>query len=586
MARESVAPERVIRRDARAAAVRRVPTALAVTGVLGAVLTGLIVLPVGTLVLGSFLAEAPRALHITLAGAGLHNYADVLRDPGFGSLLRTTVAGATGGTLGALLLGGGLAWLVVRTDVPGRRWLDAAAVMPMFVSPLLGAFAWAVLASPHAGILNIGARSLGLPAVANAYSLGGIVFVFAMYYAPYAFIFLSASLRNMDPALEEASLVCGAGQVTTVLRVTAPMMLPALLSVALLILVLLLQLFSIPAVLGEPGQVGFVSVRIWELLGFSPPHVNQASALGVMLLAITMALVTLQYRLLGRRSFVTVAGKGFRPRRIALGRLRPFWSALGFVYIAVAVGLPYAALALVALRRNLFFRDLGTMLDARMFSGGAFRDAFRDPVTIHAMLNTLACGLGTVAIGGTLYFAVAYAVHRTRLPGRRVLDYLAMLPVSIPGIIIGLGYLWTWITLPVGLYGTLGIIVLAYISQFAPQGVRAISASLVQIHPELEECSRVCGAGLPVTLRRVVLPLARHGVLAGLVLLFVLSVRELATALFLYTTNSAVLSVVMFDLWVRSSTGLVAALALIQSAALVVLVVAGRRLGGTELPAA
>jgi iron(III) transport system permease protein len=183
-----------------------------------------------------------------------------------------------------------------------------------------------------------------------------------------------------------------------------------------------------------------------------------------------------------------------------------------------------------------------------------------------------------VLVGCVLYFTIGYIVHRTRLRGRRILDILAILPIAIPGIIIGLGYLWSWITLPIGLYGTLWIIILAYVSQFAPQGVRAISTSLVQIHPELEESSRLSGAGFLYTLRRVVVPLAWPGILAAMILLLVLSFRELATALFLYTSNTQVFSLTMFDFWLRGSTGLVAVMALLQSVILLVLVIAGQRL--------
>ena len=217
-------------------------------------------------------------------------------------------------------------------------------------------------------------------------------------------------------------------------------------------------------------------------------------------------------------------------------------------------------------------------LNPAQFSLRQFEIALGDPVVETSLKNSLMVSLGTVLVGSVLYFAIGYIVHRTRLRGRRLLDILAILPIAIPGIIIGLGYLWSWITLPVGLYGTLWIIILAYVSQFAPQGVRAISTSLVQIHGELEESSRLCGAGFLYTLRRVVVPLAWPGVVAAMILLLVLSFRELATALFLYTSNTQVFSLTMFDFWLRGSTGLVAVMALLQSVTLLTLVLVGQRL--------
>ncbi|MFI5023328.1 MAG: ABC transporter permease [Alphaproteobacteria bacterium] len=547
-----------------------------VVGALLALLSLLILLPLLTLALGSFLSEPPRALHVDWSGLTFGNYLAVLAEPGFLALLGTTVGAALLGTAGSIAIGAGLAWLAMRTDVPGRPLIEAVSIMPMFVPPLVGAFAWDILASPRSGILNIALRALHVPGVVNIYSFGGIGFVFAIYYAPYVYLFVGAALRNMDPVLEEAAALCGAGRLRTVTQITVPLVAPALLSSALLVFVLLIQLFAIPAVLGAAGNLHFISVHIWELIGFAPPKVNQASALGMLMLLLTVALVALQHRLLAGRSFVTVAGKGLKPKLVELGPLRWPLAALGFVYLLFVVLLPYAALILIALRRSLFFSTLAAVFDPAQLSFHQFAIAFGDEVVRQSLENSLLVSLSTVAMGGALYFAIAYIVHRTRLPGRRLLDLIAVLPVAIPGLIIGLGYLWSWISLPIGIYGTLWIIIFAYVSQFSPQGVRAIASSLVQIHPELEEGSRLCGAGFAYTLRRVVIPLAWPGILAAMILLLVLSFRELATALFLYTSNTQVFSLTMFDFWLRGSTSLVAVLALTQSVILLALVALGQ----------
>ncbi len=549
-----------------------------------ALLAVLIVLPVGVLVLGSVLSDPPRALQVDWSGLTLRNYADVVQAARFAPVVAATLGAAFVGTLGATVLGAGLAWLAVRTDVPGRRVLDAVAVMPLFVPPLIGAFAWDILASPRAGIINIVLRSWGVPLGVNIYSFGGIGFAYAIYYAPYVYLFTAAALRNMDATLEEAAAMSGAGRAKVLWQVTLPLVAPAILSSSLLVFVLLVELFAIPAVLGEPGGLHFVSVRIWDLIGFTPPEVNQAAALGVMMLVMTVALVLVQHRVSRGRSFVTVAGKGQRVRPIALGAARWPLAALGYLYLLLVVILPLVALLFIALRRNIFFSNVTQLLDMSQLSLAQLGTAFEDPVVIDTLWNSLSVSALTMVVGTVLYFGVSYIVHRTELPGRRALDVLTVLPVAIPGIIIGLGYLWSWISLPVGLYGTLWIMILAYVSQFAPQATRAIGGSLLQIHKELEESSRLSGAGVLTTLRLIVVPLARPGIASAMILLFVLSFRELATALFLYTSGTQLFSLAMFDFWQRGSTGLVAAMALVQCAILLVFVLLGQWLRGDRAP--
>lgn len=543
----------------------------------------LIVLPVGVLVLGSFLSEAPRALHVDWSGLTLGNYRTVLLDTAFGPLLGSTMGAALAGTMGAAGIGAGLAWLAIRTDVPGRRALDVVAVMPLFVPPLIGAFAWDILASPRSGILNIVLRSTGAPFTLNIYSFAGIGFAYAIYYAPYVYLFVSAALRNMDATLEEAAAMSGAGRLLVLWHITLPLVAPALLASSLLVFVLLVELFAIPAVLGEPGNLHFIAVRIWDLIGFTPPKVNEASALGVLMLLMTVALVLIQHKVSSRRAVVTVSGKGQRVRPVTLGAARWPLAALGFGYLLLVVVLPTVALLFIALRRNIFFSSIGAILDTSQLSFEQFGVAFGDPVVVGTLWNSLTVSTATMLLGGGLYFIVSYIVHRTRLPGRRALDIVTVLPVAIPGIIIGLGYLWSWISVPVGLYGTLWIIILAYVSQFAPQATRAIAGSLVQIHPELEESSRLCGAGFLTTLRLIVAPLARPGIVSAMILLFVLSFRELATALFLYTTGTQLFSLAMFDFWQRGSTGLVAAMALVQCCILLVFVLLGQVFQGDRV---
>jgi iron(III) transport system permease protein len=554
---------------------RHAPGALTL-GVLYVLVAILIVLPIGTLLLGSFLSSPPRALHVDWSGLTLRNYADVFLDRTFPALLGLSLGAALTGAFGALVIGTSLAWLAVRTDIPGRRLLEAAAVAPLFVSPLIGAFAWEILGSPHSGIVNIVARSIHLPGLINTYTFGGICFVFAIYYAPYVFLFASAALRNMDPVLEEAVAMCGASRFRAAIDVTFPLIAPALMSAALLVFVLLVELFSIPAVLGPGARLNFLAVEIWNLIGDAPPKIGDASALGVVLLVITATLVVIQRRVIGSRSFVTVAGKGLRASPIPLRKLRIPCAVAGFAYVAIGVVLPYLTLIFIALRKSLYFSSVAEIADPHRFNPAQVLRILGDTVVQNALRNSLLVGAGTMVFGCAFCFALAYVINRTRLPGRTLLDALATLPIAVPGLIIGLGFLWAWISLPIGIYGTLWIIIFAYVAQFTPQGMRAIAAALIQIHPELEEGSRISGAGVLTTLRHVVLPLAWPGIFSALVLLFVLSFRELATALFIYTSNTTIFSVAMFDLWSRGSTSTVAVMALVQAVILLGFVAAGQ----------
>jgi len=250
------------------------------------------------------------------------------------------------------------------------------------------------------------------------------------------------------------------------------------------------------------------------------------------------------------------------------------------IYFLLVVALPYLALIIVSFRNNIFFFSLAGLFDPSQFSLTQVETTLSDPVVALSLKNSLIVAISTVIIGTSLYFSIAYVVTKTRLRGRRALDFVAMLPLALPGMVIGLGYLWTWISVPIGVYGTIWVIVIAYISQFSPQAVRSISASLVQIHPELEESARVCGGGFLYTLRRVVAPLASPGVRSAAILLIIFSFREISTAIFLYTSDTQVFSVTMFDYWVQQTTGSVAVMTLLQSVVLLAVILIGERIGG------
>jgi iron(III) transport system permease protein len=462
--------------------------------------------------------------------------------------------------------------VVVRTNTPWKGLIAAASMLPLFVPPLVAGVAWAILASPRTGILNTLLASMGSSWRVNVYSMTGMVVVFGMYYAPYVYMFTSSALRNMDPALEEAAEISGASALRTLLTVTFPLIAPAIVSGMLLSFVVMLGIYGIPAVLGTPGNIPVLTTYIFKLTAWSPPLYSTAAAVAIILMVVTGLLVWLQQKVLSGRSYTTVAGKAFRPRSLNLGPWRFFTLGLAILYLIVVVVLPTLALIVAAFRKFLFIRDLPGLFDGRQYGLQHFDRLFSNPLALRSIYNTMEVGLVTALVGGVLAFAIGYTIHRTSLPGRKTLDVISTLPVAVPGLVVGVAYLWAWIGLPGGLYGTIWILALAFIARFLPDTIKALSTSMLQIHRELEEASWICGRGLLGTIRSIVLPLARPGVIAAMTLLFILAIRELGSSLFLYTSQTMVMAVLLLDYYEGGNLGITAAFSLVQTVLLGVLI--------------
>jgi iron(III) transport system permease protein len=334
----------------------------------------------------------------------------------------------------------------------------------------------------------------------------------------------------------------------------------------------MLGIYGIPAVLGAPTNISVLTTYIFKLTNWSPPLYNTAAAVAIILMMVTGLLVFAQQKVLSGRSYTTVAGKAFRPRKLDLGPWRWFTLGLGIIYLLVVVILPSLALIVAAFRKFMFIRDAASLFDMRQYSLMHFYSIFDNPLTLNSIYNAVEVGIITAAVGGTLAFAIGYTIHRTHVAGRRGIDLVSTLPVAIPGLVIGVAYLWAWIGIPGGLYGTIWILALAFIARFMPDTVKALSTSFLQIHRELEEAAWVCGKGMLGTIRTIVLPLARPGVIASMTLLFVLAIRELGSSLFLYTSNTMVMSVLLLDYYEGGNLGKTAAFSLVQTVLLGVLI--------------
>jgi iron(III) transport system permease protein len=500
------------------------------------------------------------------------NFLKVLGNPNVRDALANSLIACGGGTALALVIGLTFSWIVVRTNTPCKRFIAAASMIPLFVPPLVAGVAWVILGSPKTGLINTVFKWLELDLRVDFYTMPGLIFVFGIYYAPYVYMFTASALRNMDPNLEEASEIAGASPVATLFTVTFPLIMPAIISGTLLSFIVMLGIYGIPAVLGAPANLNVLTTYIFKLTNWNPPLYNTAAAVAIILAVVTGLLVALQQKVMSGKSYATVAGKAFRPRNLDLGPWRWVTLGLAVTYLFVVVVLPTLALIVAAFRKFLFIRDVASLFDARQYSLMHFNAIFDNPLTMRSIWNTLEVGVITALIGGVLAFALGYTIYRTNVPGRRSIDVLSTLPVAIPGLVIGVAYLWAWIGLPGGLYGTIWILALAFVARFMPDTVKSLSTSFMQIHRELEEAAFICGRTLLSTIRTIVLPLASPGVIASMTLLFVLAIRELGSSLFLYTSDTMVMAVLLLDYYEGGNVGKTAAFSLVQTALLAVLI--------------
>ncbi len=537
-----------------------------------AILAFLVIYPMLLLLVGALTDVNPVVEGIQLSHVSVGNFLAVLGNPNVAEALFNTLIACGGGTLIAVVIGLAFSWIVVRTNTPFKGFIAAASILPLFAPPLVAGVAWSILGSPKTGLINTMFKWIGLDWRVDFYSLWGLIFVFGIYYAPYVYMFTASALRNMDPSLEEAAEISGASAFSTLFSVTFPLIMPAIVSGMLLSFVVMLGIYGIPAVLGAPINLNVLTTYIFKLTNWSPPLYNTAAAVAVILMVVTGALVYLQQRVLSGRSYTTVAGKAYRPRSLDLGRWRWFTFALAFVYLFVVVVLPTLALIVAAFRKFMFIRDVASLFDMGQYSLMHFESIFDNPLTLRSIYNAVEVGVITAVVGGALAFAIGYTIHRTNVVGRRSIDLVSTLPVAIPGLVVGVAYLWAWIGIPGGLYGTIWILALAFIARFMPDTVKALSTSFLQIHRELEEAAWVCGKGVLGTIRTIVLPLASPGVLAAMTLLFVLAIRELGSSLFLYTSKTMVMSVLLLDYYEGGNLGKTAAFSLVQTVLLGVLI--------------
>ena len=513
------------------------------------------------LVLGPFLATAIRSLLFWDAGGGhlsLQNFNALFQDPRFYQAVGNTLLAGAGATVLSCLLGFALAWIVSRTDLPGRQWFEILNLVPFFLSPYVGAVAWIYLAAPNSGMLQtwLGALGISLDFI-RIYSIGGVIWVLALFYTPYVYLFVIAPMRQMDAALEDAARVHGASFWYTLRHVTVPLLMPSLLSGALVVFVTSAGLFDVPLALAATRGIRTMPTEIFQSVQY-PSDFGRAAAFGVVVMAATIALAILQRQYLGRRRFETVSGKGYRPRLIRLrwrGRVAAL--ALELVYIGGGVLLPTLAMMMVAFSAIWTGRLNPAALTLRNFD----YVIFGYKLTQQAILNSLFLALAGATIGVMLALLQAYYLNRGNAKRSALVDAVLSLPLGIPGIILGLGFLIIAIRTP--LYSTLTIILVAYIARFFPFATRTVSGMLLAINPELEQSARASGASWLQCMRFVLMPLLLPAIIAAWLMLFVIFIRELGATILLYAQGTETISVALVLLSEHSSASM-AALAVIQ----------------------
>jgi len=471
-----------------------------------------------------------------------------------------------------------LAWLVERTEFPGREIWFSLILFPLLVPTPVLAIAWIFLMGPNAGWLNLVIRAaLGLeaPGPINIFSMGGLILCQALASAPFAFLLLSATLRAMDPALEEASGTSGASALTTFRRVTLPVLLPGLLAPLILITLITAEQFELPLIIGLPAKINVFSYRIYFELNplSSLPNYGGAAALSLPFLALGLLLLLLYNRLITRAdSFVTVTGKAYRQRRLPLGVWRIPALALLSLYVALGAILP----AVVLLWTSLFGYALPLSATAADFSVEAYRQLFANRTFWLGLRNTLIVALASALIVTAVGMLLGWIISRSQIRFRHALDFVSVLSVGIPAVIAGLGVMLFYLSLPIGLYGTVAILIIAYSYRLATT-TRLARAGFLQIHRELEEVSATSGARWIATLRRVLIPLMLPALSAGFILLFIVGVREFTIPLVLYSQDNVVLSVLLWQLFQSGQPASSAALASIIIAVVLPVIFVARR---------
>jgi iron(III) transport system permease protein len=492
-------------------------------------------------------------------------------------LLWNSLVFSGGSATVALLLGTTVAWLAERTNAPFRSFAYAFAFISFGVPGIVKVIGWILLLGPRAGLINVAVRDMtGVFPVFDLFSMTGMVLVEAVVWSPVVFLLMATPFRSMDPTLEEAGMVAGSSNWQVFTRVTVPLATPSVLAVLLLTVVRAIESFETPALVGLPAGVEVLTTKIYLRIksGYFPRY-GEASAYSIILIGlVALGLIFYHRRTAHGHKFTTVTGKGYRPRRIDLGRWR--WPA-GLLLLTLPA-LQVAPLVALVWASVLPYMQHPSSTAFGLVSLNNYFVTLNDPTIVLAVRNSLTISLTAASVTVLITFIAAWLIVRTNIPGRWALDQLAMFPLVLPGLVLGVAILKLYAALPLPIYGTIWIMFFAFVVSFLPYGMRFSYTGLLSIHRELEESSTTCGGNWGQTIIRILVPLMLPALFAGWIFIFLITIRHLSLPLLLYGPGSQVISVTIWELWDNGRIGEVAAFSLLTTTGTVLLAIIFQRL--------
>jgi iron(III) transport system permease protein len=500
----------------------------------------------------------------------LANYLRAYGSPAFWRITANTLSFALAATLIAFVVGAFLAWVLARTNTPLAGLIGFLLIGRIVIPGILIAISWILVASPNIGLFNqLALKLAGVRNPVNIYSFWGMVVVQALELVPLTYLLLGAAFQAMDPRLEEASAMTGAGHWRTLRRIALPLALPAVAAALLLLFLTTIETFEVPLLMGTRAGVRVYTTEIFYDTSRTPIDWGLASTYAMALLLVAIVLLLFYFRLIGHgERYQTITGKDFRPRRIDLGRWRYLTCGLALLLVFLITGVPFLMMLYASL---LPFYQAPSAAAFASMSLANYVTLFHNSKTVLPMINSTILGPLTATAVVLLVALIAYFVHKTRLPGRRLLDLLGFAPIAIPSVVLGATFFWFYLIVPVPIIGTLLIIGLAYLTKYMPVALRFVSASMMQIHSELDEAAQVAGVSWGRNFFKVMLPLLKPGLLAAWFWVMVHAYRELTIALMLARSQNRTAAVVIFDLWEEGSFLLLGAFAVLMFIVLIAL---------------
>ncbi len=538
----------------------------------------LTVCPVIMLIFGSLSEGLTASGEFTLA-----KYIAAYSDPALLEVLWNTVIFVVGASITATMLALFLAYLNIRTDIPFKFIFGIISIIPMMIPHILFSVSWVLLLNPSNGILNLILQSIFSldKAPFNIYSLPGMILVEGLLDLPIAYLIIAPAMAAFDASLEESSRVCGAPTGKTILRITLPVLRPAILAAFILCIIRGLASFAVPSVIGMPGRIYVLATHLYQMVssGFAADY-GKAASVGMSVLVASVILIYIyRYLTSAGEKYVTIAGRGYRPSIIRLkGSRIPLFFILGILSFVLIV-LPVVV---------LFYTSLvpySMVPSAKAFSMMGLKhwiDVINDPISLLSLKNSLFLGIFGATVGIVLSIFVAYVIVKVRTRSAGLLESLSFLSFSFPGIVIGVGFMWFFVRTP--LYATIWALLVGYIATYLPYGIRPLSSAFVQIHNHLEESSLVAGASYLTTLRRIVIPLLVPGIVSGWVLMATMFVRELSLSVVLSRPGSEVLAVQILRFSEDGLWGRLSALGIIMIAMSTLLVITANVIGNKFRP--